>query len=163
VLLFFRHLLSFLALPFVMTVVIPIAIGRGRGIALVWPPDVLSVLGAVAFGIGLLLFSSSLYEFVRRGRGTLAPWDPPRELVVHGPYRYVRNPMISGVVFLILGEALLTHSRPLGEWAAAFALINAVYIPLLEEPMLAHRFGEPYREYCRHVRRFLPRLTPWPE
>ena len=156
-----RHLLSFLALPFVVAVVIPISIARRTPTALVWPPDVWSALGALALAIGLVLFGASLYEFATRGRGTLAPWDPPRQLVIHGPYRYVRNPMISGVIVILIAEALLTHSRAIGSWAALFTLINAIYIPLLEEPMLADRFGEPYREYRRHVRRFVPRLTAW--
>jgi protein-S-isoprenylcysteine O-methyltransferase Ste14 len=56
---------------------------------------------------------------------------------------------------------MLLRSVPHAQWAAAFAAINAVYIPLSEEPMLEHRFGEDYREYCRHVRRFVPRLTAW--
>ena len=88
-------------------------------------------------------------------------WDPPRRLVVRGPYAYVRNPMISGVLFVLLGEALLLLSRPHLEWALICLLINAVYIPLLEEPMLLERFGDAYREYCRHVPRLLPRLRPW--
>ena len=95
------------------------------------------------------------------GKGTLAPWDPPRRLVVRGPYAYVRNPMISGVVFVLFGEALLLLSRPHLEWALLFLLINAVYIPLLEEPLLRERFGDEYREYSRHVPRLMPRLTPW--
>jgi protein-S-isoprenylcysteine O-methyltransferase Ste14 len=161
ILTFVRHLLSFLALPFVMAVAIPLLIARRSPASLVWPPDAWSALGAFALAIGLVLFGASLYEFATRGRGTLAPWDPPRQLVVHGPYRYVRNPMISGVIVILIAETLLTHSRPIGTWAALFALINAVYIPLLEEPMLVERFGEPYREYCRNVRRFVPRLTPW--
>src|SRR6185295_13856231 len=96
------------------------------------------------------------------GHGTLAPWDPPRALVVRGPYRFVRNPMISGVVFALFAEALVLLSRPHAVWAAAFGLLNLIYIPLIEEPQLERRFGEPYREYCKHVRRFLPRLRPWP-
>jgi protein-S-isoprenylcysteine O-methyltransferase Ste14 len=69
--------------------------------------------------------------------------------------------MISGVLFALLGEALLLLSRPHLEWALIFLLINAVYIPLLEEPLLLERFGDGYREYCRHVPRLLPRLRPW--
>ena len=87
--------------------------------------------------------------------------DPPRELVVRGPYRYVRNPMISGVVFVLFGEALLLLARPHLEWAILFLLINCVYIPLLEEPQLERRFGAAYTEYRRHVRRLIPRLRPW--
>jgi protein-S-isoprenylcysteine O-methyltransferase Ste14 len=69
--------------------------------------------------------------------------------------------MISGVVLLLFGEALVLLSRPHLEWALLFFLINAVYIPLLEEPLLRDRFGEEYREYCRHVPRLVPRVRPW--
>jgi protein-S-isoprenylcysteine O-methyltransferase Ste14 len=91
----------------------------------------------------------------------LAPWDPPRRLVVRGPYRFVRNPMISGLIFVLFSEALLLLSRHHAEWAATFLLINLIYIPLLEEPMMVARFGDDYREYCRHVGRILPRLRAW--
>jgi protein-S-isoprenylcysteine O-methyltransferase Ste14 len=69
--------------------------------------------------------------------------------------------MISGVVFLLFGESLLLLSVPHALWALAFLALNLVYIPLLEEPQLARRFGEPYREYWRHVPRVIPRLRPW--
>ena len=69
--------------------------------------------------------------------------------------------MISCVIFILFGEALLLFSaRHLG-WAVIFLVMNMIYIPLLEEPQLEQRFGEPYREYRRHVRRFLPRTDPW--
>ena len=80
---------------------------------------------------------------------------------MRGPYRYVRNPMISGVILALLGEALVLLSRPHLEWALIFLGINAAYILLIEEPRLAQRFGEAYREYCRHVPRLLPRWRPW--
>jgi protein-S-isoprenylcysteine O-methyltransferase Ste14 len=69
--------------------------------------------------------------------------------------------MISGVLFVLLGESLLTASEPLFRWCVLIAVINAVYIPLLEEPMLVNRFGEEYSTYKRHVPRWIPRLTPW--
>ncbi len=92
------------------------------------------------------------------GKGTLAPWEPPQRLVIQGVYRYVRNPMISGVLFVLLGESGLTASVPLFRWFVAFAVINAVYIPLFEEPMLVNRFGEEYLTYKRNVPRWLPRM-----
>src|SRR3954466_5292636 len=97
-----RHLASFLALPFVMAVVIPLSIVRRVELPEHSPIGIAGT--ALVFLIGLALFATSLYEFATRGRGTLAPWDPPRELVVRGPYRYVRNPMISGVVCVIVAE-----------------------------------------------------------
>jgi protein-S-isoprenylcysteine O-methyltransferase Ste14 len=111
--------------------------------------------------VGVLLFASTLRRFATEGKGTLAPWDPPRKLVVHGPYRYVRNPMISGVLIIILGEALVLLSKSHFWWFLTFFAINAVYIPLLEEPMLQSRFGDSYTEYRRHVPRLIPRFTPW--
>jgi protein-S-isoprenylcysteine O-methyltransferase Ste14 len=69
--------------------------------------------------------------------------------------------MISGVIFVLLGEALLLRSIPHLVWAVVFVALNATFIPLVEEPQLATRFGDAYRRYCEHVPRFLPRVRPW--
>jgi protein-S-isoprenylcysteine O-methyltransferase Ste14 len=81
--------------------------------------------------------------------------------VVRGPYQFVRNPMISGVILFLFGEALALRSPPHAIWAVCFVILNLIYIPLIEEPQLERRFGDSYREYRRHVRRFVPRLRPW--
>lgn len=160
-----RHLLAILILPFTVTVLVPWWIARRYGIDWSMGVSVLPFLfqaaGLFVLAVGLVLFFSSLSRFAEDGQGTLAPWDPPRTLVVRGPYRYVRNPMISGVIFILTGEAMLLESEPHALWALAFLGINLVYIPLLEEPSLRIRFGEAYREYCRHVPRVVPRLRPW--
>jgi protein-S-isoprenylcysteine O-methyltransferase Ste14 len=160
-----RHLFAIAVLPFSVTVLIPVWLARRNGIPLEVGSSPLrmaaQVAGLALLGVGLVLFVASLRRFDREGQGTLAPWDPPRRLVVRGPYAYVRNPMISGVVLVLFGEALVLLSRPHLEWALLFFLINAVYIPLLEEPLLRERFGEEYREYCRHVPRLVPRLRRW--
>jgi protein-S-isoprenylcysteine O-methyltransferase Ste14 len=148
-----------------MAVVVPVWIARRNRVTFAWP-DTFGGIAALAAGVlvgvaGLGLFAASLRRFATDGRGTLAPWDPPRRLVLRGPYRYVRNPMIAGVMFILAAIAFVLRSRPHGAWALTFAVINATYIPLLEEPLLEARFGDEYREYCRHVRRFIPRLTPW--
>jgi protein-S-isoprenylcysteine O-methyltransferase Ste14 len=162
---FVRQLFAIAALPLTMAVLIPVWLARRNGIALGWGASPARVLPQVAglglLLVGVLLFVASLRRFVTEGRGTLAPWDPPRRLVVRGPYRYVRNPMIAGVAFTLFGEALLLLSRPHLMWALIFLGINCLYIPLLEEPLLAERFGPTYREYCNHVPRLLPRLRPW--
>jgi len=159
------HLLAVAILPFSVTVLIPVWLARSNGVVLArgagLPKTLAQAAGLALLAIGLLLFGASLRRFDREGSGTLAPRDPPRRLVVRGPYAYVRNPMISGVVFVLLGEALLLLSRPHLEWALIVLLINAVYIPLVEEPLLLNRFGDEYREYCRHVPRLMPRITPW--
>jgi protein-S-isoprenylcysteine O-methyltransferase Ste14 len=160
-----RHLFAIAVLPFSVTVLIPVWLARRNGVHLVLGPSGWTLAaqggGLLLLAVGLALFVASLRRFDREGKGTLAPWDPPRRLVVRGPYAYVRNPMISGVLLLLFGEALVLLSRPHLGWALLFFAINAVYIPLLEEPLLRERFGEAYREYCRHVPRLVPRLRPW--
>lgn len=113
----------------------------------------------LAAGTTLMVRTISL--FARIGRGTLAPWSPTRRLVVEGVYGHVRNPMISGVVANLFGEALLFGAWPIAGWGALFLAVNAVYIPLSEEPGLAARFGAEYRRYRAHVPRWIPRLRPW--
>ena len=160
-----RHLLAIAALPFTVAVLVPLWIARRFGVELTVAARPLE-LGAQVSGVGCLLLGAALFgaclrRFASEGQGTLAPWDPPRRLVVQGPYRFVRNPMISGVIFLLFGEALVLVSRPHAVWAVAFLVLNLIYIPLVEEPQLERRFGDPYREYRASVWRFLPRLRPW--
>ena len=122
---------------------------------------ILPTIGIICVGVGLLLMVATIRLFVTVGKGTLAPWEPPQRLVVRGVYRHVRNPMISGVLFVLLGESVLTASLPLFYWFVVAGAINAVYIPLLEEPGLVNRFGGEYRTYKRNVPRWIPRPTPW--
>jgi protein-S-isoprenylcysteine O-methyltransferase Ste14 len=110
---------------------------------------------------GFSLFLWTLYLFAARGKGTLAPWDPPTRLVVSGPYRYMRNPMISGVLMILAGETLVHGSLTLFGWFLAFLLLNQIYFVLLEEPMLENRFGDDYRQYKAAVPRWIPRFKPW--
>lgn len=160
-----RHVLSIAVLPFTVTVVVPLWLAWGNGIAPALadsvPYGLMQILGVIVLIVGVVLFFTSLSRFVTEGEGTLAPWDPPRRLVIRGPYRYVRNPMISGVVFILFGEALILLSTSHFIWGVAFAAMNLVYIPLVEERMLHQRFGEEYEEYSRHVPRLLPRLKPY--
>ncbi|MGH3313333.1 MAG: methyltransferase family protein [Streptomyces sp.] len=118
-------------------------------------------LGAVSMTIGLTLLVWTIALFDRVGDGTLAPWDAPKKLVVRGPYLHVRNPMISGVLFILPGETLLFRSTVLLVWLVGFFAINQTYIPLLEERGLERRFGQDYVTYKHHVRRWLPRFRPW--
>jgi protein-S-isoprenylcysteine O-methyltransferase Ste14 len=107
-----------------------------------------------------LLVATNLL-FIRVGQGTLAPWDPTQKMVARGVYRHVRNPMISGVSFILLGEAMASGFLPLFNWFFIFVVANLIYIPWLEEPGLERRFGEAYRVYKQHVPRWIPRLWPW--
>ncbi|MFC5711948.1 methyltransferase family protein [Thalassorhabdus alkalitolerans] len=86
---------------------------------------------------------------------------PPRKLVVSGPYQYTRNPMISGVVFILLGEVIIFGSIFLLVWFLFFTIVNYTYFIVGEEPKLQKQFGEDYGEYKRNVPRLFPRRTPW--
>ena len=152
-----RHAAAVLLLPVVATVGIPALIVWQSGATF----GLLAFVGLPLIALGLALLVSTIKLFVSVGRGTLAPWDPTTRLVVRGPYRYVRNPMISGVLFILLGEAALFNSIPLLVWSAAFFAVNAIYFPLVEEPGLARRFGDDYERYKANVPRWLPRMRPW--
>ena len=125
-------------------------------------PTTLRFWCALAIGTcGLALAVWTVRLFLRIGQGTPAPWDPPRRLVVQGPYRHVRNPMITSVLAMLLAESLLFASWPLAVWMLIFFAVNAVYFPLSEEKGLEKRFGEDYRIYRDNVPRWIPRLRPW--
>jgi protein-S-isoprenylcysteine O-methyltransferase Ste14 len=162
-----RHLLAILLLPFVVVVIIPGWLLRAYATSDThWPSDAAAssaghIGGALIFLAGFALFAWCISLFARVGQGTLAPWDPTQRLVAVGPYQYVRNPMISGVLTMLTGEAVFHGSRVIAFWAATFVAINQVYFMLLEEPGLEQRFGAAYLEYKSAVPRWIPRLTPW--
>jgi protein-S-isoprenylcysteine O-methyltransferase Ste14 len=162
-----RHIGAVLALPFVMTIIIPALIvtltdSYNPGWGLPVPLNYLVVVAGVGLiAGGLALVVATVRMFMTIGQGTLAPWDPTERLVVSGVYRYVRNPMISGVIGVLVGEGVLFGSLPVFIWALLFTGVNLVYIPRVEEPGLRERFGADYAEYARHVPRWLPRRTPW--
>jgi protein-S-isoprenylcysteine O-methyltransferase Ste14 len=163
-----KHLRAILLLPFMMTVVIPGVILwlTGADTLNVWQSApatrlALPVIGKLFVGLGLVLMVATIRLFVTVGKGTLAPWNPTQWLVVQGVYRHVRNPMISGVFCILLGEALLAASLPLFRWFAFCVALNMVYIPLAEEPGLVKRFGVDYLTYKQNVPRWIPRMKAW--
>jgi protein-S-isoprenylcysteine O-methyltransferase Ste14 len=164
-----QHFRDFLLLPFVIAGVIPgtILLLTGPDTLDFWQSYpaicvILPIIGIVCICLGLVLMVATIRLFVTVGKGTLAPWNPPHRLVVKGVYRYVRNPMISGACFVLLGEAVLAASLPLVGWFLFAMMVNVVYMPLSEEPGLVKRFGEEYLTYKENVPRWIPRLTPWP-
>ena len=144
-------------LPGAVTVVIPALIVAFGGANVV--PST-AVLGAFVAAVGISLVAWTVQLFATVGRGTLAPWDPTTALVVRGPYRYMRNPMITGVATILAGEALFFRSWGIAIELAVFAAVNAIYFPLVEEPGLRQRFGAEYAEYAARVPRWIPRVRP---
>lgn len=161
--LWWRHLVSVLIAPATVTVLVPGAICWLAGFdapplgAVRWP---LGILGAafVAAGVGMLVWTVVLFD--RVGEGTLGIGEPVR-LVVRGPYRRVRNPMMTGVFSILVGEVLLTASPWLLAWCAFFVALTTVVIRVIEEPHLTKRYGPDYERYRRHVPRWIPQRTPW--
>lgn len=154
-----RQLRAVLLLPFTVTVVLPALIVWGSGGVDV--DLVPALLGSALIALGLALVVWTVWLFVTVGQGTLAPWDATRTLVVRGPYRHVRNPMITGVASILAGEALAFRSWSIVILLAVFATVNAVYMPLAEEPGLRRRFGDDYDAYQAHVPRWIPRVGAW--
>lgn len=162
--LFIRALFS-LILPVTITILIPLFIIFSFNNHLIALNSVLSavmlILGILLIILGSLFVIYTNKSFFKLGRGTLAPWDPPKKLVVSDLYRYVRNPMISGVLMIVLGEALIFSSLELFVLFILFFIVNHIYFVYSEEPGLIKRFGDDYIEYKKNVPRWIPRLKPW--
>lgn len=116
------------------------------------------VAGMVVGAVGGALALWCILAFAALGRGTPAPFDPPRRLVIRGPYRFVRNPMYLGAELALGGAALFYESWPLLGYAALFLLATHLLVVVYEEPTLRQTFGPDYETYCRQVRRWLPRV-----
>ncbi|MEK6374490.1 MAG: isoprenylcysteine carboxylmethyltransferase family protein [Acidobacteriota bacterium] len=119
--------------------------------------------GWIVVAIGAAIALPCIWQFAWRGLGTPAPFDPPRRLVVSGPYRYVRNPMYVGMVIVIAGLAIVFPNITRGMLieAAAFWALAALFVLAFEEPVLRSMFGKDYEDYRAHVRRWIPRVGPW--
>lgn len=122
----------------------------GQGAAL------MAGLAIAALGAALALWCVFTFAFV--GRGTPAPFDPPRLLVERGPYRLLRNPMYAGATLALAGAALVYRSLALLAFCAGFLAACHAFVLLYEEPALRRRFGAAYTAYCARVRRWGPRL-----
>lgn len=115
------------------------------------------LIGLILLAMGLPLWAWCLMVF-RRARGTPVPFNPPRELVVVGPYAWLRNPMATGVFASLLGVGFLLHSLSMVcVWTPAAFVLHAIAVLRVEEPELELRFGPAYRDYRRRVPMFVPR------
>jgi protein-S-isoprenylcysteine O-methyltransferase Ste14 len=115
----------------------------------------------IVIGAGLVPLFESIVRFIVVGHGTLVPAAPPEHLVITGLYRHVRNPMYVGVMTVLCGEALLLARRNMVLLGVLVWVAMDLFVRFYEEPHLMRRFPAEYGLYRRHVRRWLPRLTPW--
>jgi protein-S-isoprenylcysteine O-methyltransferase Ste14 len=139
-------------------VFLPARVLSWSGITPVPEIGVWQILGMLAAGVGGGIAVWCILTFVVLGKGTPAPFDPPRHLVVRGPYRFVRNPMYVGAGLALAGAALFYKSIPLLSYAVLFGLIMHGFVILYEEPTLRRTFGNDYEVYCGHVGRWWPKL-----
>ncbi len=154
--LWLRTLLFTILVPGTVLVLLPLAlVASSVGPRFDFGPA--SYSGLVPLLAGLSVIVACFVDFVRRGRGTPAPYDPPRELVITGLYRYVRNPQYVGVVLVVVGEALLSGAAVLFGYAAFLAVAYHLFVRYYEEPTLSRLFGEAYAQYRVSVPRWLPR------
>ena len=137
---------------------VPRWMARGGALVPQW-----NAVSIVLMVIGGAIMLRCVWDFAWTGRGTPAPFDPPRRLVIAGLYRYVRNPMYVGMAVFLVGEALLLPAitRSMLLLIAIMWGVITAFILVYEEPTLRRLFGDDYVAYTRHVRRWLPRLTPF--
>ena len=152
-----RSLLAALWFGFWFFVAIPVLLLWGSGAELRPRPGAPLVLGIAIIALAHLALIREVAAFVRVGRGTHAPFEPPRSLLADGLYAWVRNPMYLLYVAVVLGEALVFRSLVLVAWAAALWLLAHVFVVAVEERALRRRFGSAYADYCARVNRWLPR------
>ena len=146
----YQHLFS-LIMPISITLIIPWWIHP----VLLNEYFFLKCIGIIIGLVGLFGFIYTVYLFRVKGRGTLAPWTPTQQLVIEGPYRYCRNPMIASVLFILIGETLFFPSSSLAVEAVLFFIFNTVYFIFSEEPGLEQRFGKAYVDYKKKVPRWI--------
>ncbi|MFO7538533.1 MAG: isoprenylcysteine carboxylmethyltransferase family protein [Chloroflexota bacterium] len=154
--LFLRALFAFLIVPGVVAFLLPLliaAVDPWRGA--VWTPGLVPVL------VGAFVLLWCVRDFYAAGKGTLAPWSPPKKLVTVGLYRLVRNPMYVGVLTLVAGWSLYFSSFLLGAYALFLAIRFHMHVRSYEEPWLASQFGAEWEAYKAAVPRWRPRLQPW--
>ena len=149
---FWKAVFAFLALPGTVAFIVPLTVFL--------PPAPVSLdrLGIVLLLLGVTLLLSTVREFYVAGRGTLAPWSPPDELVTTGLYSFSRNPMYVAVVLVLLGWAAVFHSGPLLVYALAVAAAFHLRVVFGEEPWLRKTHGSSWSRYAARVPRWIGRL-----
>jgi protein-S-isoprenylcysteine O-methyltransferase Ste14 len=120
-------------------------------------------VGLVMMTIGALIYLWCAWDFTFAGKGTPAPIDPPRELVVSGLYRYIRNPMYVGVLSVVLGQAVWFEALRLFVYAGLVFVLFSMFVLIYEEPVLSRKFGNTYKQYCKRVPRWIPRFRRSPD
>ncbi len=150
-----------LVVPGLVVGFVPWLISGWRIASAAWDPGPLRDAGVLLLCAGVAVALDAMRRFAWEGLGTPAPPLPPETLVVTGLYRYVRNPMYVSTLAILIGQGLLFASPGLFLYAGCAWLATHLFVCFYEEPTLRRTFGTQYTEYCAHVRRWMPRITPW--
>lgn len=153
---FTKALLAFLLLPGIFAGILPLYLGLSNP-----PSNSGSLLGIFPMLIGLILLLWCVRDFYVSGKGTLAPWHPPINLVSTGLYQFTRNPMYLAVLTIILGQALFFHSTRVLVYLLGIAIAFHLRVLFNEEQWLKTQFGHEWEQYKSSAPRWLPRLTPF--
>jgi protein-S-isoprenylcysteine O-methyltransferase Ste14 len=154
--LFLKNLLFTVLVPGTVAVYVPIRMAGGGPALASAPWGAPRILALPLLVLGAATYLRCVWDFGTKGRGTPAPIDAPRELVVAGLYRYVRNPMYVGVLSLVTGWAIFFRSWGILLYGCALALAFHLFVVFYEEPRLRRQFGESYERYRRAVGRWIP-------
>ncbi len=152
---FIKTLIFTVLVPGTVTVYVPYRL-LSRRAEFIWSGYPLLGVVPIAVGAGFYLWCAWNFAFV--GHGTPAPIDPPKALVSRGPYRVVRNPMYVAVLLILFGESVFFSSWIIFRYALLVWLFFHLFVILYEEPALTRKFGRAYEEYCKTVRRWIPRI-----
>lgn len=151
-----KTLLWSVFVPGTLTIVVPYLLLTSKIQLLPMRLSSLRFIGLIPIGLGALLYLWCAWDFTFTGKGTPAPFDPPKEMVVRGLYRYVRNPMYVAALLVLIGEVVLFQSALILIYAAIVFSVFHLWILFYEEPTLRRKFGESYEKYCRNVSRWIP-------
>lgn len=146
--LFWKALFAFLVLPGTVAFAVPLLVLRPPATPLDWP-------GAAIAAVGIVVLLWCVGQFYFDGKGTLAPWSPPKTLVTAGPYRWSRNPMYIGVIVILWGWAAGFRALGLTMYAVVVMIGFHLRVILAEEPWQARTFGDAWTTYKSLVRRWL--------
>lgn len=149
---------AIIILPINVTIVIPSLILYFSKFQYNIPNIIQIIFGIILFIFGLFLAIWTMILFNTIGKGTLAPWAAPKHLVVEGPFKIVRNPMITGVLSILTAESLILNSINLFYWMIIFFIVNCIYFKLFEEKQLEKKFGQEYWEYKQKVPMWIPKF-----
>ena len=154
----FKTILWSIFVPGTVTVILPYLLLSSEFDSFRIEISVFSFLGLIPILLGIMIYIWCAWNFTFVGEGTPAPFDPPKKLVVKGPYQYVRNPMYVFVALTLIGEGIYFETMILVLYAALAVILAHIWVVSYEEPTLRRKFGESYERYCERVSRWIPKM-----